>query len=232
MNRHNVGAALQRFVEKELLPTMDSDAASYWSELQRTLTVLKSEHDQAFIGNVGRFLDDAIPLDGASHCDVVSYSARTIWRKAECIATLADGSEARLLDAWQFVGFTGRDPVRSLLFQSNGLYIELQIATGDPIGKATTANLSDVLLASAITTIQNCEGNVATGTGIDDKDKGNVYKRWLELAQLALGTNGRAASGGTKAARTCTAVDGSLKRLPRRSLTLVRNFTNPMLPAS
>ena len=74
-----------------------------------------------------RFLDDAIPLQGASHCDVVRYTVETVWRNAECVAILSDGSRAKLSDSWQFAGYAGRHPVESLLFCRNGEYFELHI---------------------------------------------------------------------------------------------------------
>jgi len=79
------------------------------------------------------FLDSAIPLKGASHGDVVSYSVETIWRKAECIATLAGGRKAKLHDTWQFIGYTGHSPARCLLFRNNGRHIEIQIDSGELI---------------------------------------------------------------------------------------------------
>jgi hypothetical protein len=84
---------------------------------------------QAVLNQSASFLDSNIPLKGASHTDVVSYSVETIWRKAECIATLADGRKVKLHDAWQFIGYTGHDPVRFILFQRKGRHIEVQIDT-------------------------------------------------------------------------------------------------------
>lgn len=66
------------------------------------------------------FLDETIPLEGASHADVVSYAVDIPMRYAECVATLRDGRKARLRDARQFMGFSGRDQNRSLLFKSGG----------------------------------------------------------------------------------------------------------------
>ncbi len=66
------------------------------------------------------FLDMAIPLDGASHADVASYAVDIPMRYAECVATLRDGRKARLKDARQFMGFSGRDENRNLLFKSGG----------------------------------------------------------------------------------------------------------------
>lgn len=83
---------------------------------------------EAAIGNpAASFLDSAVPLCAASHSDVVCYSVETIWRKAECIATLADGNKVKLRDAWQFVGYSGRHPLRCLLFCNDGLHIEVQL---------------------------------------------------------------------------------------------------------
>jgi len=84
---------------------------------------------QAVLNQSASFLDSNIPLRDASHADVVSYSVETIWRKAECIATLTDGRKAKLYDTWQFIGYTGHDPVRFLLFQCSDSHIEVQIDT-------------------------------------------------------------------------------------------------------
>jgi len=79
------------------------------------------------------FLDSSLPLLDASHNDVVGYSVETIWRKAECFATLASGHKARLRDGWQFIGYTGRNPVRFLLFRHQGVHIEMRIDSDAPI---------------------------------------------------------------------------------------------------
>ena len=84
---------------------------------------------QAVLNQSASFLDSNIPLRNASHADVVSYSVETVWRKAECIATLANGRKVKLHDTWQFIGYTGHDPVRFLLFQCSDRHIEVQIDT-------------------------------------------------------------------------------------------------------
>lgn len=82
--------------------------------------------------SANRFLDEAVPLDGASHEDVVGYRVETIWRKAECVAVLRSGREVRLRDAWQFVGYCGRSRLCSLLFCNSGTHIELRLCKPDP----------------------------------------------------------------------------------------------------
>jgi len=88
---------------------------------------------QAAVKKTVSFLDWTIPLKGASHGDVVRYDIETIWRNAECIATLVDGRRVKLRDSWQFIGYTGSDPVRCLLFHSNGSHIEVRIDSDELI---------------------------------------------------------------------------------------------------
>jgi hypothetical protein len=66
-----------------------------------------------------QFLDEMIPLKGASHADVVSYGVDTPMRYSECFAKLADGSTARLRNARQFIGWSGNNGSRRLLFRSD-----------------------------------------------------------------------------------------------------------------
>lgn len=72
------------------------------------------------------FLDKAIPLNGASHGDVVNYSAESPMRYAQCFATLADGRKVGLLDSHQFIGWSDASGRRSLLFRSGFRRIEIQ----------------------------------------------------------------------------------------------------------
>jgi malate synthase len=133
------------------------------------------------------YLDQAIPLHGASHADVVSYSIETIWRKAECIALLADGRKAKLHDAWQLIGYRGQDPARLLLFCSGGLHIEVQIDSGQ-LMVAVAAN-----------------------------DTGNWLRNWpgfIRRSLAAMSTAGRKSRPGIlRKDRIYTAVDGSLVSL-------------------
>jgi len=183
----------------------------------------------AVIRHASAFLDRAIPLNGASHADVIRYSVETVWRKAECIATLADGQRVKLLDPWQFSGYTGRDPVKSLLFKNNDLHIEVLIDANHPIGESAPANVCDVILESAITTIQDCEDSV---TAVDAQDKVDVYRNWLGLMQGTLTASfkkgGKTQSRTLNRDKTYTSPDGSQITLPGRSLMLIRNVGHLM----
>jgi hypothetical protein len=66
-----------------------------------------------------QFLDEMIPLSGASHADVVSYGVDTPMRYSECFAKLADGRTVRLRNSRQFIGWSGNNGSRRLLFRSD-----------------------------------------------------------------------------------------------------------------
>jgi hypothetical protein len=66
-----------------------------------------------------KYLDQMIPLNGASHAEAVSYGVDTPMRYSECFAKLADGRVVRLQDSRQFIGWSGMNGSRRLLFRSD-----------------------------------------------------------------------------------------------------------------
>ena len=80
--------------------------------------------------NMISVLDEAIPLQGASHADVVEYVVEIPLRFAECFAILADGRKVGLQEPRKFVGWSRHDPDRSLLFRSNGKHFEVAVERG------------------------------------------------------------------------------------------------------
>ena len=183
----------------------------------------------AVIGFAAQFLDRALPLKNASHSEVTGYRVETVWRKAECIATLNDGSEARLQNSWQFIAYSGREAKHSLLFRNNRLHIEIQIDPDHPVGRDAAANVSDIVLEAAVTTIQDCEDSVAA---VDAGDKVSVYRNWLELMQGTLqasfSKDGKLQHRKLNPDRNFIGRDGSVVTLPGRSLMLVRNVGHLM----
>lgn len=103
------------------------------------------------------YLDQVIPLKGASHADVVRYSVEIPMRYAECFATLRDGSKVRLADKRRFVGWSGDDDKRALLFRKNLLHIELRTDTGLNGSAPGPGGIFDVVLESAVRTIRTTE---------------------------------------------------------------------------
>lgn len=66
-----------------------------------------------------KYLDQMIPLNGASHAEAVSYGVDTPMRYSECFAKLADGRVVRLQDSRQFIGWSGMNGSHRLLFRSD-----------------------------------------------------------------------------------------------------------------
>jgi len=67
-----------------------------------------------------------------------------------------------LKDAAAFRGVQGdNESPTALLLVHHGLHVELHIDRTHHIGRDDPAGISDVLLESAITTIQDCEDSVA-----------------------------------------------------------------------
>ena len=177
------------------------------------------------VAQAAAFLDSAIPLShGNKHADVVGYSV--IAGKLQI--AMVDG-DASLADPAQFIGFSGDDHRRNLLFVHNGLHLEIQIDPGNPIGAASAAGVKDVVLEAALTTIQDCEDSVAA---VDAEDKVAVYRNWLGLMKGDLSEsfvkNGRSLTRTLAPDRTYTGVDGRAIILPGRSVLLVRNVGHLM----
>ena len=84
----------------------------------------------ASIGDEADFvsvLDEAIPLVGASHADVIEYCVEIPMRYAECLAVLKDGRKVGLRNPRQFKGWSQHSPNRSLLFRSGGRHFEVAV---------------------------------------------------------------------------------------------------------
>ena len=85
---------------------------------------------QRVIDTVRDFLDEAVPLDGASHRDVTAYSVTA----GGLTATTAAGPPA-LADPAAFAGYAGDPGAPSrVLLRHHGLHLELVIDRAGPIG--------------------------------------------------------------------------------------------------
>ncbi|MEM1090496.1 MAG: malate synthase G [Pseudomonadota bacterium] len=181
------------------------------------------------IERAAEFLDQAVPLAEASHRDVTAYRIDTTTNSAKLEAVLASGSTTGLESPEAFVGYREQGAQRGILLQHNGLHIEIVIDPDHPIGKDASANVADVVLESALTSIADCEDSVAA---VDAEDKVAVYRCWLGLMRGTLSAT--FAKGGKDMTRTLaadrefSAPDGTTLTLPGRSLLLVRNVGHLM----
>ncbi|ASK34254.1 malate synthase G [Alcanivorax sp. N3-2A] len=176
------------------------------------------------------FLDSYFPLASGSHKDSTGYRIDN----GKLVVRLS-GGESGLKDENQLQGFLGEAARPSgVLLKHNNLHAEIQIDDQHPIGAEDPANVKDVLLESAVTTIQDCEDSVAA---VDAEDKVEVYRNWTGLMKGDLKESfeksGKRLTRDLNSDREYTALDGSTLTLQGRSLLLVRNvghlMTNPAI---
>jgi malate synthase len=177
------------------------------------------------------FLDDSVPLASGKYKDVTGFKVQDGHLKIN----ISDQSSSKLSNESQFIGFTGEaDNPSSILLKNNNLHIEIQVDYEDSIGQDDPAGIKDVVLESAVTTIQDLEDSVAA---VDAEDKSLAYRNWLGLMKGDLEES--FIKGENKMTRSLSqdrdylTKDGSDMKLPGRSVLLVRNvghlMTNPAI---
>ena len=177
-------------------------------------------------------LDRCAPLRKGSHIDSVEYRVKG----GKLAVKLADGSTTSLADAKQFVGFQGEAKApSSVLFEHNGLHLDLIINRATVIGAKDPAGVADLVLEAALSTILDLEDSIAA---VDADDKVLAYSNWLGILNGNLTETfekgGKTLKRGLNADRIYTAPDGKKPvRLHGRALMFVRNvghlMTNPAI---
>ncbi len=177
------------------------------------------------------FLDETFPLENGTFNKATNFE----FIDSEIVITLNGGSKTHLLNKDQYIGYMDKgEGAYGLLFKNNNLHIEIQIDRSHPIGQDDLAGIKDILVESAITTIQDCEDSVAA---VDDEDKIIVYRNWLGLMKgdlkRSFNKNGKYMTRELNGDRRYLLKNGKMILLPGRSLLLVRNvghlMTNPAI---
>ena len=176
------------------------------------------------------FLDQVVPLTSGKWAGVNGLSVAN-----GALKLSAGAGGTTLADPKQFAGYRGdaANP-EAVLLVKNGLHIEISIDRANQIGRTDPAGIADIILESALTTIQDCEDSVAA---VDAEDKVVVYRNWLGLMKgdLAeeISKGGKTFVRKLNPDRGYTSPNGGQLALPGRSLMLVRNvghlMTNPAI---
>jgi len=167
------------------------------------------------------FLDRHFALERDTHKHVIKYFIKD----NQLAVHMGDGTETTLLKPQQFIGYIGspEEPEEGLLCHHN-LHVVIRFGEGYFIARRDHANVYDIHMEAAITTIMDCEDSVAS---VDTEDKLHVYRNWLGLMKgtlvRTLEKEGKTIERTMEADRVYTGVNGETVTMHGRSLMLVRN---------
>jgi len=140
------------------------------------------ERGYAVINYVRDFFDEVIPLSKLKWCQI-----NKIQIEDDKLVLFDLNEKYHLQNNDQFVGFKGeKNNPKLILLKNNNLHIEIIIDANTPIGEMDSANISDVLIESALSTIVDNEDSVAA---VDAEDKVKCYRNWLGLMKGDLTSN-------------------------------------------
>ncbi len=185
---------------------------------------------QRVIDYADEFLDQAIPLKRGRHSQVREYRLFNSNGHFVLEVAMEDHTTTGLSNPGKLIGFRGEaEQPSALLFVNHGLHLELQIDPEHPVGRQHHANIKDVYMESAMTTIQDCEDSVAA---VDAQDKVVVYRNWLGLMKGDLEDsfekNGKRITRRLNEDRAYHGTSGETVIMQGRSLLLVRNVGHLM----
>ena len=151
-----------------------TDAISEEGNAQKTSSYNPSRGEK--VVDYGRdFLDKNFKLENSSHRDVNTYKIEN----GNLIIKSNDNTNVKLRDTNQYIGYQGsEDSPSCILLKNNNLHVEILLNKDGNIGSTDNAGIDDIIIESALTTIQDCEDSVAT---VDAEDKVLAYKNWLGL---------------------------------------------------
>ena len=188
------------------------------------------ERADKVINYTRNFLDEIFSLDKGSW-----KSIENIQIENQKLTFKINRETSGLKNENQFVGFNGdKSAPTSILLKNNNLHFDIIIDASNPIGKNDKANISDIIVESAISTIIDNEDSVAA---VDGEDKVNCYRNWLGLMKGDLTANmeknGKKFVRKLNPNRTYLSKDGKKISLHGRALLLNRNvghlMTNPAI---
>ena len=197
------------------------------AEKRKSYNPIRGQH---VVNYCREFLDKYFPLEKGSHKDTVSY----VINDNSLQVTLSNDEKTILKDDSKFVGYQGQlDNPLCILLKNNNLHVEIIIDKSGVIGAKDPAGINDIIIESALTTIQDCEDSIAA---VDAEDKVLAYRNWLGLMkgdlQDTFEKNGTKITRELNPDKVYQSKNGEYK-LPGRSVMLIRNvghlMTNPAI---
>ncbi|MDC0628205.1 malate synthase G [Pelagibacteraceae bacterium] len=174
------------------------------------------------------------------HLDVVTPIENNSWKNVSKIKVennelvlFIENKNYYLKNKEQFIAFKGeKENPSSILIKNNNLHLDILIDSNSMIGKGDKANISDVVIESALSTIIDNEDSVAA---VDAEDKVKCYRNWLGLMkgdlQANMEKNGKKFIRKLNQNRNYTSKKDMEIQLHGRALLLNRNvghlMTNP-----
>ena len=186
-----------------------------------------SERGERVVKFAKSHLDKFAPLLNASWNDINKIQLI----ENNLILSSTNNSNISLENNDQIIGWRlNQDSILSeLILKKNNLHCRILINANDFIGKNDPANIADILVESAISTILDCEDSVAT---VDAEDKILAYRNWLGLVKGDLQTefkkNNQVVSRTLNEDIKFISNKGSEEILKTRSLMLIRNVGHLM----
>ena len=133
-----------------------------------------NERGDKVISNAKAHLDKVVPLNLCKWHEISKISIL----EGQLLLS-ANEQEVALINKNQFVGYIqNNNSLNEIILVQHGLHIRIIINPDHVIGKIDRANISDIILEAALTTIMDCEDSVAA---VDGEDKVLAYKNWLGL---------------------------------------------------
>ena len=206
---------------------------SLYDSLYGTDAISKNKNQEKakkVIDYVRNFLDKISPIDQGSWKDISKLKI-----EEKNLTIVINNKNRHLKNKKQFIGFNGdKNNPKSILLKNNNLHIDIIIDPNSSIGKNDVANISDIIIESAISTIVDNEDSVAA---VDAEDKIKCYRNWLGLMkgtlQAEVEKSGKKFIRKLNPDRNYTGADGSKIVLHGRALLLNRNvghlMTNPAI---
>ena len=206
-----------------------TDAISDENNCEKTKTY-NAKRGRQVIKNGRNFLNQIFPLE-TGHWKEIN---ELLIDDKNLTIVLSDKSKTYLKSKEKFIGYVGeKDKPKAILLKNNYLHVEIQIDAQHVIGKEDTANISDVIIESAISTIMDLEDSVSA---VDVSDKVKCYQNWLGITkgtlQAEVKKNGKKIIRKLNPNREYLDTNNNTISLHGRSLILLRHVGHLMTNSS